>query len=338
MKTMEEDCKNEKYEQFDTMDIEEEKDVRDKHKNKNKSSFSPNKIIKLLLLFVTFFCIIFALYHYLNNDNSTNPITESLEQKPKDKQLEVSTSNECGVGYKLEGNQCVINHSIKAEYFTKEDNERTKLIGFMMNFPIEMIIDGQYVDSCKEYIFPKSGNHTVYILSDFSKMTSAKRMFYKIDNLVSLTFTPLFDTRNVKTMKSMFYECVSLTSIGLSYFNTEKVTNMELMFAGCHKLTSINLSHFNTKSVTSLANMFEDCMGLAYLDLSNFNTEQVTDMSFMLFGCAALTSIDLTHFVTDKVTTMEYMFKGCTSLTSIDLSNFNTENVSSLSRMFERRA
>lgn len=30
MKTMEEDCKNEKYEQFDTMDIEEEKDVKDK--------------------------------------------------------------------------------------------------------------------------------------------------------------------------------------------------------------------------------------------------------------------------------------------------------------------
>ena len=232
---MEEDCKNEKYEQFDTMDIEdEEKDHRHKKKNAKKYFLYPNKIIKLLFLSVSLLCILFLLYHYLNKE-SNNIMPGSLEHKNEGNQLEVTLPKKCEIGYKLVDNACVINHSIKAIYFTKEDNERIKLISYMMNFPMEMIIDGEYVGICKEHTFPKAGNHTVYILSDFSKMTSAKRMFYQIKQLQSLTFTPLFDTRNVKTMKSMFYECVALTSIDLSYFNTEKVKSMELMFAGCHK-------------------------------------------------------------------------------------------------------
>ena len=136
---MEEDCKNEKYEQFDTMDIEdEEKDHRHKKKNAKKYFLYPNKIIKLLFLSVSLLCILFLLYHYLNKE-SNNIMPGSLEHKNEGNQLEVTLPKKCEIGYKLVDNACVINHSIKAIYFTKEDNERIKLILFQRPEIIQFI-------------------------------------------------------------------------------------------------------------------------------------------------------------------------------------------------------
>ena len=94
-----------------------------------------------------------------------------------------------------------------------------------------MTIDGKIVESTKTFTFPQKGEHTVLIKSNFTKLTSAKRMFYKIIHAVKIEFTPLFDTRNLKDMRAMFYECWELTSIDLSHFNTKNVENMELVFA-----------------------------------------------------------------------------------------------------------
>ena len=55
MKTMEEDCKNEKYEQFDTMDIEEEKDVRDNVKIKINLLFPQTKLLNCFYYLLLFF-------------------------------------------------------------------------------------------------------------------------------------------------------------------------------------------------------------------------------------------------------------------------------------------
>ena len=312
----------ENYEQFDTTEI-----IDSRKKSKNKNFFSMHPIIKYILATFSFLCLCLFLFNIIqkNSQKNFNSILES--QTPQKK---------CEIGYKNENNKCILDYAIKGIYLTKNDNENINLIGFVPDFPVQMIIDGLSVESTKSYTFPKKGEHTVYINSNFTKLTSTKRLFYKIGSLTKIEFTPLFDTKNVKDMKSMFYECSELTSIDLSHFITKNVVNMELMFAGCRKLKHLDLSHFDTKNVNSMANMFEDCINLSELNLSNFDTREVKEMGFMFFECSSLTSLDISSFNTEKVTTMEYMFKGCSSLTSIDVSHFKTDNVISLSRMFEK--
>ena len=212
----------ENFEQFETSEI-----IESKKNSKNKKLFSKNQFIKYILLTFTVLCFC-LLFYILTQNNSPKNTQSPMELKP--------TPKKCGVGYKNEGNKCVIDYSIKAIYFTKEDNENINLIGYIPDFPIRMVVDGKFVESTKSYIFPKKGEHTVLIKGDFSKLTSAKRMFYKIHNLIKIEFTQLFDTKNIKDMKSMFYECTELTSIDLSHFNTKNVVNMEIVFAGCRNI------------------------------------------------------------------------------------------------------
>lgn len=51
-----------------------------------------------------------------------------------------------------------------------------------------MTIDGKIVESTKSFSFPKKGEHTVLIKSNFIKLTSARRMFYKVTHLIKLEF------------------------------------------------------------------------------------------------------------------------------------------------------
>ena len=55
---MEENFKNEVYEQFETMDTE----VNQRFKGKNKFFLYPKNIIKFLLLSLSLFCILFLLF------------------------------------------------------------------------------------------------------------------------------------------------------------------------------------------------------------------------------------------------------------------------------------
>ena len=228
----------ENYEQFDTNEI-----IDSRKKSKNKKLFSSNKIIKYILTVFVFICLFLFLFNIIQK-NSPKNINSTLESKTPEKK--------CEIGYKNENNKCIPTYAIKGIYQTKTDNEQINLIGFIPDFPVQMIIDGKSVESTKSYTFPKKGEHTVLINSNFTKLISAKRLFYKITSLTKIEFTPLFDTKNVKDMKSMFYECSELTSIDLSHLNTKNVVNMELMFAGCRKLKKINLCNFNGEYVRRL--------------------------------------------------------------------------------------
>ena len=210
------------YEEFDTSDI-----IDSKKMSQSNNIFSLNQFIKFILVTFVILCFCLILFNFIQK-NSPNFIQSPIESNP--------TSNKCKVGYKNEGDKCVIDYAIKASYFTKQDNEQINLMSFVPDFPIQMIIDGELVESTKSFTFPKKGEHKVLIKSNFTKLTSTKRWFYKISNLLNLEFTPLFESKNVKDMKAIFYECSELTSIDLSHFDTTNVVNMELMFAGCRKL------------------------------------------------------------------------------------------------------
>ena len=171
---------------------------------------------------------------------------------------------------------------------THKDNEEIHLLGFVPDFPLRMTIDGKIVESTKSFTFPKKGEHIVLIKSNFTKLTSARRMFYKVRNLVKLEFTHLFDTKNVKDMRSMFYECWDLTSLDLSHFNTINVENMYSMFNRCDSLTKLNLANFNTDKVTTFYCMFNQCKSLKALIFPNLNIKSSAKKGCMFEGCQKL--------------------------------------------------
>lgn len=140
------------------------------------------------------------------------------------------------------------------------------------------------------------------------------------------------DTSEITNMRTMFYNCSSLTSLDVSSFDTSSVTNMSYMFYNCTSLTSLDVTNFNTSAVKLIGSMFSKCSSLISLDLSNFDTSALTSMNYMFFGCSSLTSLDLSNFDTSAVTSMDSMFFICSSLTSLILGQhfFKTSEVTEI--------
>ena len=113
-------------------------------------------------------------------------------------------------------------------------------------------------------------------------------------------------------MSSMFWGCLSLTSLDLSSFDTSEVTSMSSMFSGCASLTTLDLTRFDTSEVTDMSNMFRDCSSLTYLDLTCFDTSTVTRMSNMFNDCESLTTIYSNSSWSCRYSNR--MFSGCNSL------------------------
>ena len=132
-------------------------------------------------------------------------------------------------------------------------------------------------------------------------------------------------------MKSMFYNCESLSQLDVSGFDTKNVKDMSHMFYGCKLLTKLDVSEFDTGKVTNMKSMFYACKSLSKLDVSGFDTRNVTDMSWMFHTCKSLTQINLSNFNTTKVTTLRNLFMACESLIKVDLSSFDTRNVTDTS-------
>ena len=90
----------------------------------------------------------------------------------------------------------------------------------------------------------------------------------KSKSLITVKF-PNSTTRELKTIGSMFLNCISLLSVDLSHFDTSKVTNLDTMFKNCISLTSINISNFDSSKVVWMYLMFEGCSNLEYINFKN---------------------------------------------------------------------
>ena len=177
----------------------------------------------------------------------------------------------CIIGYKLYEGKCYVNYSFKSIYYTSENNSNINLIYEDYVEKIEEIyIDGKKVNSTKNYTFSNHGNHSVYILINISNSISLKNLFMGIENIKSIYFSEIFDTKNIINMANMFFNCLSLTSINFSNFNTENVKDMSFMFYNCISLTSVNCTNFNTQNVQNMQHMFEQCSSLTSIDILNF--------------------------------------------------------------------
>ena len=238
----------------------------------------------------------------------------------------------CNDGYLLINNECKM-YSFKAKY--KSNGGTIKLINSDNSKIKEMIVDGNQVSPSNSYLFNDSQDHEVFMLLDMEKyFNSIYRIFRNIDKMISISFSPFFNTSNINNMGYMFSGCTSLESINRSNFDTSNVTDMEGMFYNCYSITSIDLSSFITSNVACMESLFYNCYSIKSIDLSNFNTSNINNMGSMFRGCYSLTSINLSNFNTSKLDNMGYMFYNCSSLTSINLSNFDTSKVIEMFSLF----
>ena len=68
--------------------------------------------------------------------------------------------------------ECIINYSIKMEYYTDTTDEIVKLINTVPADITEMIIDDKVVKSNQYYVFENIGKHIIYISIDISNTFS----------------------------------------------------------------------------------------------------------------------------------------------------------------------
>ena len=68
--------------------------------------------------------------------------------------------------------------------------------------------------------------HTIYILINIINCTNLRSLFGEVTNMISIIFTSEFNTENVETMASIFYDCISLVSIKFSNLNTKNAKNI----------------------------------------------------------------------------------------------------------------
>ena len=162
----------------------------------------------------------------------------------------------------------------------------------------------------------------IYINGNLQNTINSKYYFNKSDNNVELIWY-----NNINNPSHLFYGCVDVTEIDLSYFNTSEAIDMVYMFRDCISLTSLNLSNFDTSHVTQMFDMFRNCSSLPSLDLSSFNTSKVGTMVSMFIDCISLTSLNLSNFDTSNVGHTAYMFAGCINLEYINFQNFTNKKL-----------
>jgi len=158
--------------------------------------------------------------------------------------------------------------------------------------------------------------------------TSLESLFSGFSKLTAISDIGNLNTANVTSMRLMFNECSSLTTLDLHTFNTAKVTNMAMMFYSCSGLTSLLVGSFNTANVTDMRHMFQNCASLAKLNLSEWNTAKVTFMTSMFQGCSDLVTIFVgPEWNTDAVTSSEYMFSGCSNIKGINGTGYSSSTM-----------
>ena len=114
-------------------------------------------------------------------------------------------------------------------------------------------------------------------------------MFGLFSSLVSINFSNL-NTRSVKTMEGMFYDCVSLYSMDFSNLDLRNAEIMYKFCYGCESLTLTNFTNMTTLNLTSYPGMFSYCLKLTSLELPNFKAK---NLDIIFVSCPNLKYINI---------------------------------------------
>lgn len=181
---------------------------------------------------------------------------------------------------------------------------------------------------------------------DTSECTTFHDLFSGLAKLRKIIGINKLDTRNIRSMKSMFAHSNSLYEVDFSGMDLPNLNDMSCLFDTCTGLHRVNMTNMNTHNnsinasymfnccralhslntigtkieVYSLTSMFSCCSSLESVDISflNFSPE----LSGFSFGCIfsycySLTEIDLSSMDLSALTDTTDMIKGCCSLTKI---------------------
>lgn len=170
---------------------------------------------------------------------------------------------------------------------------------------------------------------------DTTKLKSMRQLFNNCSSLTSVTFGDDFDTSRVQDFTGIFRNNKLLESIDISMFDTRIATSLASLFAGAEKLTTISYGEdFKTDMVKNFSSMYEGTLALKDLDIiKTFNTSAGTNMDSM-FKNNKISEIDVSNFDTANVTDMGSMFMNMDGLSTLDISNFDTRKVQDMSYLF----
>ena len=220
----------------------------------------------------------------------------------------------------------------------------------------KLIINKDYKDYNDDRIVVKTFNQLRKIIKDrYDKLgpgtkenpvdfndidVSNIRYFYDYKNDIGIFEGTYFkyidisywDVSNVKSMRSMFFECDKLESFGdLSYWDVSNVTDMAHMFYKCKSFNQ-DISSWDVSSVTNMAYMFNLCISFNQ-DISGWDVSKVDNMKSMFSSCRSFNQ-DLSKWNVSNVDDMTRMFYKCKSFNQ-DLSKWNVSKVNWHPCMFD---
>ena len=274
----------------------------------------------------------------------------------------------------------VVNYNIKKKIIETSNNKiityniddiknKTNIFGedFIKNNKdnIELIIEGEKHELCKNYTFKQYGINKVEIIeknkinnfsfmfrdcSSLSSINSLKNwdmsaainmgcMFMNCISLTSIDALKKWNILNVKILSGIFMNCVSLSSISaIKNWNFSNIETMSSMFRDCSGLNEIDaVKNWDIKNVNNMNGLFYNCLSLERIDsVKNWDVSNVKNMSFMFYNCEFLEDIEpLKKWNVSKVENTSFMFHNCNSIKSIEpLKNWDMSNVTNMSFMF----
>ena len=171
-------------------------------------------------------------------------------------------------------------------------------------------------------------------------MTNLSFMFNDISTITDKSSFDKYDTRNIKEMIHMFYNCKSKhLPESIKNFKTGNVIDMNHMFYKCSYVKELpDISNWDITNVTDMSFMFSNCLSLKKLpNISKWNTENVIDMSNMCEKCSSITSLpDISDWKIKKVEYMNNMFRNCSKLKNIpEFSKWEINKNTETTNMFE---
>ena len=140
-----------------------------------------------------------------------------------------NTCLNCTANYYLVNDACK-SYSFMAKYIKGRENEETQLINnTYLSYIKGMYMNNSEISIASSINFTSIGNHTIYFDMDISSLDDLTKMFYGKNQMLSIYFSPAFNTKNINKMDYMFMDCRNLTSVNLSNFNTKNVKSMNCM-------------------------------------------------------------------------------------------------------------
>ena len=147
-------------------------------------------------------------------------------------------------------------------------------------------------------------------------------------NITAIDFPNLY---NVKSMKSMFYNCFKFHGVpNFNQWKTQNVNNLSYMFYNAFDFNQ-SLGNWNTEAVTDMSYMFSFAHSFNQ-PIENWNTQNVINMKGM-FSFARDFNQPLGKWNTQNVINMDELFYNCPNFNH-PIGNWNTESVINMSSMF----